>query len=273
MTGLRLYQTVHVSDGKPRLVGAHAALLAEAARMLFGCGYAPDIRQLERRIAAVARAERYPSTVSGFVRIEVADDGTERLLPAGLSFYKGYALRSLTPDARVVRCEIPFADLPTSAREAVHELANCRARSQGADIALLADGQGFCRTVDNAPLFAVRGSEVVVPPAGSLSEIATAANSSSEAPADPFSEPEALQGSLFAAPTFRSVERDVAAHAVRALGLTLREAPIRSGDLGRYDELFYVDHRGVTALAHCGERAYMSLTAERVADEMERMFA
>lgn len=236
MTRLRLYQTVHVASGRPRLVGAHAALLAEAARMLFGYDYAPDTRQLESRIAAVARAERYPQRVSGFVRIELAADGGERLLPAGLSFYDGYALRSLTPDARVVRCEIPFPDLPTSAREALHELADRQAQADGGNIALLADHQGICRTADNAPLFAVRGNEV------------------------------------FTDPALRSVERDAATHAVRALGLSLHEEPVRCDDLGRLDELFFVDHRGVTALAHCGDTAYMSLTAEHVAEEMERMF-
>lgn len=236
MTPLRLCQTVHVAGGRPRLVGAHAALLAEAARTLFGYDYAPDIRLLESRIAAMARTERFPQSVSGFVRIELADDGTERLLPAGLSFYDGYALRSLTPDTRIVRCEIPFADLPTTAREALHSLADRQARLQGGDIALLTDPQGLCRTADNAPLFAVRGNE------------------------------------LYTDPTLRSVERDVAAHAVRALGFALHEEPVRGDDLERFDELFYVDHRGVTALAHCGETAYMSLTAERVAAEMERMF-
>ena len=237
MTELRLYQTVHVAGGHPRLVGAHAALLAEAARTLFGYDYAPDTRQLESRIAAVARAERYPQTVSGFVRIELTADGSERLLPAGLSFYNGYALRSLTPDARIVRCEIPFADLPTSAREALHGLADRQAQTDGGDIALLADHQGICRTADSAPLFAVRGNDV------------------------------------FTDPTLRSVERDAAAHAIRALGLTLHEEPIRCDELDRLDELFFVDHRGVTALAHCGDTAYMSLTAERTAERMEELFA
>ncbi|MDE7005283.1 MAG: branched-chain amino acid aminotransferase, partial [Alistipes sp.] len=52
MTPLRLYQTVHIRQGRPRLTGVHAAVLADAARTLFGVGYTPDLRQLEARRAA-----------------------------------------------------------------------------------------------------------------------------------------------------------------------------------------------------------------------------
>lgn len=38
------------------------------------------------------------------------------------------------------------------------------------------------------------------------------------------------------------------------------------------DELFYTDHRGVTAIAHYGATPYMALIAERVAKAMEEMF-
>ena len=144
MTELHLYQTVHVADERPRLVRAHAALLAEAARTFFGCDYAPDVRLLESRIAALVRSERYPRSVSSFVRIEVSDNGTERLRPAGYSLYNGYALRSVMPDARVVRCEVPGIELPTSGREALHRLADRRARALGADLAVRADLHGVC---------------------------------------------------------------------------------------------------------------------------------
>lgn len=283
MTELHLYQTVHVAGGRPRQVRAHAALLTGAARTLFGCDYAPDVRMLESRIAALARAERYPQSVSGFVRIEVAPDGTERLRPAGLSFYKGYALRSLTPDARVVRCEIPHIELPTSGREALHLLADCRARALGADLAVCADRQGICHSADSAPLFAVRGKEVFVSPLsmpecdGTMSAVSgegsgTAGTSADGAsPDNPAAAPELFAPGT-ATPAFRSVELETALHAIRAAGLTLREEPVRQTELDRYDELFYVDHRGVTALAHCDGTAYMSLAAERIAAAMERMF-
>ncbi len=236
MTPLRLYQTVHIRQGRPRLTGAHAALLAEAARTLFGVDYAPDVERLEARLAAAARAERYPQGVSAFVRIEVADDGEERLVPAGHSLYDGYALRSLLPKAIPIGYDLPLSAAPTSAREAAALLARRQAQLAGADVALRHDSRGICFSADDAPLFAVRGQTVLVSPA----------------PPD--------------------VERTLAARAIEAAGLELREEPVGRDMLARMDELFYVDHRGVTALSGCEGVPYMSLIAERVAEAMEKMF-
>lgn len=236
MTELFLYQTVHLCDGRPRLVEAHAARLAEGARTLFGCRYAPDLRQLEARIAELAEAERYPREVSGFVRIEVTADGGERLRPGGISYYRGYALRTLRPDAAAVRYRLPLGDLPTSAREAAALLAGRRAAQAGAETAIRVDEQGICQAADEAPLFAVRGTTV------------------------------------FTTPAAPSVERDLTLQAIRAAGLELREEPLAEESLSRMEELFYTDHRGVTAIAHCASMPYMALIAERVAKAMEEIF-
>ncbi len=229
MTPLRLYQTVHLCQGRPRLTDVHAAVLADAARTLFGVGYTPDLRQLEARLAAAAKAERYPQGVSAFVRIEVADDGEERLVPAGHSFYNGYALRSLMPQAMLVGYDLPLSSAPTSVREAAALLARRQAQLAGADVAIRHDSRGICLSADDAPLFAV-----------------------SPAPPD--------------------AERTLARRAIEAAGLELREEPVERGMLARMDELFYVDHRGVTAISSCKGMPYMSLIAERVAKAMENMF-
>ncbi len=234
MSELYLYQTVHVAGGRPRLVTHHAEVLTRAARELFGCTYAPDPDALERRITEAARAEHYPPEVSGFVRIEVTADGRERIVPAGSSLYGGYALRSVRPDARIVRYDYPGVDLPTSARETTTLLL--RQHTGPAGTVIRCDGDGFCRTADEAPLFAVR------------------------------------EGEMFASLAPPSVERELALRAIRALGMPLREEFLTAEMLPRMEELFYVDHRGVTALGHCGEVPYLSLTARRIAEAMEAMF-
>lgn len=236
MTELCLYQTVHVANFRPRMVEKHAALLTQGARELFGCAYTPRIGELEERIAALARAERFPRAVSGFVRIELTAEGRERLLPAGSSLYAGYALRSLMPEACVVEYEIPFGPAFTSAHEAMALLARRQAEAAGADTAIRCDRRGVCYAVDEAPLFAVCGKRILTAPAP------------------------------------QSVERDLACRAIRRAGLEVAEEPVVRDDLARLDELFFVDHRGVTALSRCEGVPYMSLLAERVANAMEKLF-
>lgn len=234
MTKLYLYQTVHLARGRARNAEAHAARLDAASRELFGRGYAPA--RLAARIEALAAAERYPTGVSGFVRIELGADGEERLTPAGVSLYDGYALRSLQPEAVTLRYDLPLTEAPTSAREAAAQLARRMAERAGADVAVRCDREGILREADDAPLFAVAGHTVL------------------------------------AAPGTQSVERELAVRAVRAAGLELREEPFGCGELPRIDELFFADHRGITALARCDGQPLMSLIAERIALVMEGLF-
>lgn len=234
MTELYLYQTVHLARGRARNAEAHAAWLDAASRELFGRGYAPA--RLAARIEALAAAERYPTGVSGFVRIELGADGEERLTPAGVSLYDGYALRSLQPEAVTLRYDLPLTEAPTSAREAAAQLARHMAERAGADVAVRCDREGILREADDAPLFAVAGHTVL------------------------------------AAPGTQSVERELAVRAVRAAGLELREEPFGCGELPRIDELFFADHRGITALARCDGQPLMSLIAERIALVMEGLF-
>lgn len=233
MTPLHLYQTLHLNRGHVRRLAEHIAVLDTASRKLFQRRYTPPIEALEQRIAALARRERFSEQVSAFVRLELTTEGAERLTPCGTSLYDGYALRSVMPDAVTLRCELPF-DTPTSAHEATVELARLCAQGQEA---VFYDSGEVIRTVGCAPLFAVRGQFVC----------------SSPAP--------------------RSVERDLGIEAAVAAGLEFSQQPLILGELKAWDELFCVDHRGVTALAHCDGRAYMALTAERIAQAMEGLFS
>ena len=236
MTELCLYQTVHVARGRARNVAGHAALLDAASRALFGRPYAPDPARLAARIEALAAAERYPAGVSGFVRLELTPEGGERLFAAGVSLYDGYALRSLSPAAVTLRYHPLCPEAPTSAREAAELLAARLAALRGAAAAVRCDAEERLLTADGAPLFAVRGHTV------------------------------------YTAPAPASVEGCLACEAVRAAGLTLREEPLRRRELPRAEELFYADHRGITALSRCDGQPLMTLVAERVAEALEGLF-
>ena len=238
MSDIYLYQTLHLAAGRTvRNLEAHIAVLDGASRRLFGRPYAPGAEALARRIAALATEERLPTRVSGFVRLELGPDGEERLSPAGVSLYAGYAFRSLTPSAAILNYDIPFSEAPTSVREATARWARHEAMRRGADIAVRCDRTGVLREGDNAPLLCAADRVVRI------------------------------------APGLASVERQLATEAVRAAGLELREEPFGRDELPQLDELFFVDHRGVTALSHCDGQPLMTLLAERVAEALEGLFA
>ena len=172
MTGLYLYQTVHLARGRARNVAGHIAVLDAASRELFGRPYAPAAERLAKRIETLSAAERYPAGVSGFVRIELDPDGTERLLPAGVSLYDGYAFRSLQPEAVTVGYDLTLSEAPTSAREAAAQLARRLAERRGAEVAVRCDSAGILRSADDAPLLAIAGRTVLTAPVPQASNAA-----------------------------------------------------------------------------------------------------
>ena len=48
--------------------------------------------------------------------------------------------------------------------------------------------------------------------------------------------------------------------------------PASVDDLPRMDELFFIDHRGVTALSRCDGQPYMAIFAERIAGALRGLF-
>lgn len=234
MTALYAYQTLHLRAGHPLHTAAHVAELDRAAQRLFGQRYAPDLRTLERRIAAVAVAERYPDDLAAFVRIELTE-GAERIVPGGVSLYEGYALRSLMPDAATLVYDLPLDDCPTSAREAVGLLARAAVRRSGATEAVQCDAEGHLRSVGGAPLFAV------------------------------------ARGAIFALTPYPSLEQRLVLRAAERLRMPAVAGTLTRDALEGVDELFWADHRGITALAHCDGYPLMSLTAERIAAALEEV--
>lgn len=266
MAGVYLYQTVHVLDGVCLHLAAHVALLDGWARTLFGHGFRPDEAELARQIVTLARQmSPAPCRTSQFVRIVVpaaseagtgfgtgvADNGAGgmvaegrtvagsdtvgqpcRLEFAAVSLYRGYDLRTLRPDAVSLQYDLPAGDAPTSAREAVGQLVRTQVRLHGATSVVRCGSDGIAYTVDDAPLLAVRGRRVFISPAEA------------------------------------SVERGLALRAVVGAGLEMVEAPVERAELARFDELLYVDYRGVTALAHCDGHPYMDILAGRIARAM-----
>lgn len=239
MTEPVVYQTLHLTRGRTvRHLEAHIAVLDAASRELFARPYRPDPANLAAQIEALAAAERYPQVVSAFVRLELTPTGDERLLAAGTSLYDGYALRTLVPDAVTVDYDLPLSEAPTTLREAAAALARIQARQRGADVAVRCDAAGRLRSAEGSPLFGILGRRIVAAP---------------ETPGIP------------------EVERLLVLRAARAAGIDVDLRPLARDLLPHLDELFWADHRGITALAHCDGYPLMALIAERIAACMEQL--
>lgn len=235
MTELFLYQILHLNRGRIRRLDAHVRHLGAASQAVFGRPYTPSLPRLAQHIAAMAETERYPDGVSEFVRLEIDAEGRERLSPAGVSLYDGYALRSVMPNAISISYDLPAE--ATTAHEAAAELGRQIAQRAGATEAIRCTAEGIAVAIGTSPLFAIRGRQVFTSPL-----------------------------------TLPSVERELGIDAVRAAGLELMEMPIERSELAGFDELFGVDHRGVTALSHYDDIPLMHLMAERIAVAMEELF-
>ena len=250
--GTYLYQTLHVRGRRPLWLERNTELLARYKHEQFGMRWAPDLRLLEAESAALLDANRHPVAGSSFVRMAFTPAGDLLLIPGAVSFYDGYALRSLRPAAAVVNYGVPYPEYPTSAREAASKLAMQAAetadnRAAEADIeraavrtgvqaVLRCDGAGLVHVCDEAPLFAVKGKKVYTPPAPP------------------------------------SVERELACRAVEAARLPLLELEIGREQLARFDEIFYVDHRGLPSLSACEGQLYAAIITERIARVLNKLY-
>ena len=230
-----LYQTLHLYARRVRLIEQHIARLDGLSRVLFGRAFAPDRKALEQEILALSAHERYPAGVSGFVRLECDAQGHTRLTAVGTSLYEGYALRSLRPTAITVPYELPLQIAASTAAEAAHELARHIAQRHQADEAVRVDTEGNCRGMGEADLFAF------------------------------------CDGVLCYSATPQSVEGILLLQAAERLGIRHALYAIPADALNRFDELFAVDHRGITSIATCDGVHFMSLRAERLAATMEQL--
>jgi branched-subunit amino acid aminotransferase/4-amino-4-deoxychorismate lyase len=133
------------------------------------------------------------------------------------------------PEGVDVRYDVPISEVHSSLRRAVFEAAQAEAENRGARVAVRVDSDGFLRSVDDAELFVVKEYTVMTP-----------------------AQPMSVEGRLLA-------------EAIRRVGLQLEIAPIALDVADDADEIFYADHRGITALGRFNGRPLMHILAEKIA--------
>lgn len=224
MSSNSIYQIVHTLGGTIYHLEAHLKLLFEAYFELFSSYIELDQSDIERQIKETIERSHCPKDISLFVRISLSAQGKLLIEEYERSLYCGYAIRSISPTAALVDFNLPYATYPTTIRSQLTEFANHAARKQGCEVALRCCGN-IVDMVNCAQIFGLND-----------------------------------QGIFTAADSY-SVEHQATKEAVRALGLNLIEGVITVEQLASFDELFYVDHNGITAIRSCNNNYYMSLTA------------
>lgn len=228
-----LYQRIHTLDLRGRCLEGHVSVADACSRRWFGRPAPFTAEELGRQIEELLCEARYPAGVSSLVTLRLYASGRTELVPGEISPYSGYAFRSLQPRAVSLAYDLPFDGVPLSAREHAALAARKLAELEGAQSFVRIDSQGLVRSCDDAPLFAVKGKRIFTPPAA------------------------------------ESVEFDLAARAIRRRGYELHVQPVGREQLPLFEELFYTDHRGITALRSCDGNELMHIIAEQVAAALD----
>lgn len=229
-----LYQRIRTEGHRPLFLRNHTEILRRTCESLTGRDLRLDPTEIEQNIRCFLAANRFPER-SIEVTLELYPDDTSHIVLRAprILLYETYDVTSLRPDSRTVVYEWPLGLCHTDASRAAHRLAQIHA---GEATAVRKTQNGALLSVGDDPIFAIRGRTIVTPPIESGA-------------AD-------------------SVERQLLAAAAKKANLPLLEADILQSELSVYDELFFVDTRGITSFASCDGFHFMSLLVRRLADAM-----
>ncbi len=227
-----LYQTIHTR----KLRAPH---LAEHCEILERCYWQIQFRRISispddiaDKIERLLLKNRVNEQLSTHIEIRLYLDGRITIDIAEKTVYEGFTLRCFNPYVTIQTYNNPMGDYPSSARRAAAELALHRSKMEGADAVIRCGTDGVMYSCYDSPLFGVKG-EVV-----------------------------------FSSPAQASVERSLGIYAIQRGGYEFIESPITREYLSKFDELFWVDAYGVTAIAQCENRRYMSIVSEKIAKQM-----
>ena len=230
-----VYQIVQFRGGHARLVEEHAAVLEEEARELFGRSPKLVLTDIRKAMERVVEREKYADAETAYLVLRAFEDGHTEITAGGRSMYEGYALRTIHPRAITLAYSLPLGDLPTPARDATVRETRCMARARRADVAVRCTAEGRCRSCEGHPIGAIYHNRLILPKFR------------------------------------RHVERDLLRRAADLIGLEVVEMAFNERQAGLLEEIFWVDHRGITALGSINSAPLMALTVERLSEGMEEL--
>lgn len=222
---LYIYEILHTLSGEVMLLNYHIERANRAALNIFGIDNFLNIGSLKAEIENFLTENRAPKWVSVHLRLELYNNGTHSLSLEEISIYSGYTLRCYEPCATLVHINIPYESYSTGAREQISHIERIEAEKLGCDIALRCNSSGEVTAANNSPIFGVKNGTLY----NSISGV-------------------------------ESVEQAMVMR-VASNSFKVANQPIMAHELSTYDELFYVDHFGITAIKRVGKRLYMNAVA------------
>lgn len=226
--GLYVYQSIMTFGHKALCLDDYMQLLERASQEILHRPLSFDRTEADTLIAGFLRKHSYPVAKPAYVELRCYLSGEVVLLGGDVSPYEEFGLRLIMPSGVDVAYDLPLSECCSSISRAVADAARAEAENRGAKVAVRIDGDGFARSVDEAELFVVEEYTVKTP-----------------------NLPTSVEGRLVAA-------------AIERAGLRLEVAKMTVGEVEKADEIFYADHRGVTALASFNGRPMMHILAEKI---------
>ncbi len=227
-----LYQTIHTRHLRALHLAQHCEVLERCYWQLQFRRITLSCDQIEAQIEDLLRKNEVVEHLSTHVELRLYLDGHTSVEITEKTIYEGYTLRCFNPFAIIQSYDNPMGDYPTSARRAAAELAHYQSGLEGGDASIRCGIDGVAYNCYNSPLFGVKGNKV------------------------------------FASPQMASVERSLAIYAIQRCKYEFTELPISKDQLTKFDELFWVDTFGVTAIAQCRNRRYMAVVAEKISKQL-----
>lgn len=227
--GCSLYQSVLTVDHSPLWIDLYLARLEQSLDALYGICHRFDRKSAVDSIMLLLDAGNY-GRGGNVVDIVVTPDGSLSVLYNSLSLYNSYAHFASMPRAVVVNYQIPFEQHRTLASLSVARYMDSYARRQGAQVALRVNRSGQIISSGDSAAFAV------------------------------------VDNRLFVAPDCSSVERDMVVSICRKSGVEVEQSAATIDLLDQIDEIFIARPSGIVSLSGVGNRRFMSVVAQKIAD-------
>lgn len=232
---LYIYEIINTIAYEAKLLEIHIERINHAALNLFNIKHALEESRIKEEIFSLLSKQRLSQEVSIYLRLELYEDGSHSLSIEQVSIYEGYMLRCFEPKAIISQTELPYQEFATGASEQMAHMERIEAQRAGGDLTLRCCSTGEIIAANSAPLFAVVNGVI-----------------------------HHNQGGVSSAES---------AFIIAAVGCQFEivDTAIIASKLDIYDELFYTDHYGVTAIKYVNNRIYMNTIASRVAALMSEM--